>query len=363
MPRNILRVDSFHPTIGSAYHAVEGYLEYLATSSGEGVVAPPLALPPIDALLIHLLAVYQPVRPSVADLAAASTWGVSTVLCRTDPAMRQVVAPREKSAHQWRSILDHYLNERGVPLVECVEVEEAREVLERVANPHVPALVIAPSEDGTSQHSTEAIANWLERAPRAVVVLLGVGTTGDSSALATLTACCTGSPYRLALPRELAPALAESRIALVSRRDNVVLDTSLTRIGQLFAKQFQFLDLIKRVCDSALEQSDLNDPLRGSPRAGVLDSQQWKTAYDLRRSLAECEQELLTLRQSVDDMTRSLTFRILQRIRRLLSVLAPEGSSRRHLARLAHTALRGIHRGHGPAAAEQPAKTHFRRAS
>jgi hypothetical protein len=363
MPRNILRVDSFHPTIGSAYHAVEGYLEYLATSSGTSVVAPPLALPPLDALLIHLLAVYQPTRPFVADLAAVPTWGVSTVLCRTDPALRQIVAPREQSTPPWRSILDHYLSERGSPLVDCVEVEGAREALERVANPHVPALVIAPSEDGTSQHSTEAVTNWLERAPRAVVVLLGVGTTGDCSALASLIACCTGSPYRLALPRELAPALAESRIALVSRRDNGVLDTGLTRIGHLFAKQFQFVDLIKRVCDSALEQSDLSDPLRGSPRAGVLDSQTGKSAYDLRRALAEREQELLALRQSVDDMTRSLTFRTLQRIRRLVRMLAPEGTSRRRLARLARSTLRVLHRGPGPAATEQPATTPFRRAS
>jgi hypothetical protein len=309
MPRNPLRVDGFHPTIGSAYHAVEGYLEHIATLSGVGVAAPPLTIPPIDVLLVHLLALYQPARPYVVDLAAACTWGVSTLLCRTDPSMRRVVILKEDSPEEWQMILDHYLRDWSLPLVECVTVEEARDSFDNVSDLLAPTLVIAPSKTATTRSSSVAFESWLELAPQAVLVLLGITTTGDCPSLALLTTRCTGSTYRLVLPRELAPALAGSRLALVSRRDNAVLESVLGRIGQLFASQFQFLDLIKRVCDSALDHSVVSEPL-SSLRAGVLEPQTLTTTYDLRRALMERERELLEVRQS-------LSFRILQGIRRL----------------------------------------------
>jgi hypothetical protein len=309
MLRNPLRVEGFHPTIGSAYHAVEGYLDRLASLSSAGDAAPPLPVSPIDALLIHLLALYQPARPYVVDLAAASTWGVSTLLSRTDPSMRQVVTSWENSGEKWQTILGHYLRDWTVPLVECVTVEGARDAFAKVSDPLASTLVIAASKDATTEQPSVAFESWLELAPQAVLVLLGVEKTGDSSTLALLTTRCTGSTYRLALPRELAPALAESRLALVSCRDNAIFENALARIGNLFANQFQFLDLIKRICDSALEQSVLNEPI-SNQRAGILEPQSLITTYDLRRALMEREQELLQLRQS-------FTFRILQGIRRL----------------------------------------------
>ena len=128
MTRNILRVESFQPTIGSAFHAAEGYLEYLHSASGASTALPPLPVLPLDALLIHLLAAIQPARPYAADLAAASTWGVSTVLCRTDPAMRQVVAPEDNSKENWQRILDRYLDDQSAGLVEHIQVAGRREV-------------------------------------------------------------------------------------------------------------------------------------------------------------------------------------------------------------------------------------------
>lgn len=309
MPRNPLRADGFHPTIGSAYHAVEGYLEHLAALSSTRDAAPPLTVPPIDALLIHLLALYQPRRPYVVDLAAASTWGTSTLLCRTDLSMRRIVIPKENPPKKWHTMLDHYLRNWTLPLVECVSVEGNRDVFAEVSDPLAPTLVIAASKDAMAQQSSAAFESWLELAPQAVLVLLGVEKIGDSSSLASLTARCTGPTYRLALPRELAPALVESRLALVSRRDNTSFEGVLARIGHLFAGQFRFLDLIKRVCDSALEQSALSEPL-SNQRAGILEPQSLITTYDLRRALMEREQELMELRQS-------FTFRIVQGIRRL----------------------------------------------
>src|SRR5579884_361894 len=134
MPRNPLRVDGFHPTIGSAYHAVEGYLEHLAAFSGVGGTPVPLTVPPIDALLIRLLTMYQPSRPHLVDLAAAHSWGVSTLLCRSDPSVRLVVTTEENSSLEWRRHLDHYLRDWTLPLVECVTAGEIREAFARVSD-------------------------------------------------------------------------------------------------------------------------------------------------------------------------------------------------------------------------------------
>ncbi len=309
MPRNPLRVDGFHPTIGSVYDAVEGYLEHLAVFSGVGDTIAPLRVLPIDALLIRLLTMYQLTRPYVVDLAATPSWGVSTLLCRADPSVRQVVTARENSSEEWRTHLDHYLRDWTLPLVESVTVGEIREAFHKVSNRQTPTLVIAAASDATEQQSSAAFEHWLEWTPQAALVLLGVDKTGDSSSLASLIVRCTDSNYRLALLRELAPALAESRIALVTRRENVTFESVLSRIGDLFANQFQLLDVIKRICDSALEQSVLNEPLP-TLRAGVLEPQSLTTTYDLRRALVEREQELMELRQS-------FTFRLIQSIRKL----------------------------------------------
>lgn len=349
MSRNPLRVDSFHPTIGSAYHAVEGYLEHLAVVSGDKDVAQPLALPPIDALLIHLVASFQSVRPYVVDLAASPTWGVSTLLCRTDSSIRQVVTCCAHAPEYWEPILDRYLRDWNFPLVECVKIEGGHEALGRVHDPQDSILIISAAKD------TAAFESWLEAAPKAAIVLLGIEKTGDSSYLASLAVRCTGSPYRLALPRELAPALVDSRLALVSRRDNVVFESMLARIERTFANQFQFLDLIKRICDSALEESVFNEPL-STLRAGTLEPQSLITTYDLRRTLVEREQQfqaqLVELRQELQDMRQSLTYRILQSIRRLSRFFRFERTDRQLAFSNRHTQ-----------AGESPTNSHLRPAS
>ena len=309
MPRNPLQVEGFHPTIGSVYSAVEGYLEHLAVFSGVEDAEAPLTVQPIDTVLIRLLTMYQPARPYAVDLAAASSWGVSTLLCRTDPSVRLVVTTGESSSEKWRTLLDHYSCDSTLPFIECVTVGEIREAFDKASAPAASILVIADATDATKQQPSAAFESWLAWAPQAVLVLLGVEKTGDSSSLASLIVRCTSSNYRLALLRELAPALAESRIALVGRRENVDFESIIARIGHLFANQFQLLDIIKRTCDSALEQSVLTEPLP-TLRAGVLEPQSLTTTYDLRRALVEREQELMELRQS-------FTFRIIQGIRKL----------------------------------------------
>jgi len=252
---------------------------------------------------------YHPLRPYAIDLAASSTWGVSTLLCRTAPPIRQVISLREARSEKWNAILDRYLHNSSTSLIEFVNVEGPRAAFDSVSDPQAPLLILAAANDAAKQQPSAVFESWLELAPQTVIVLLGVGKTGDSSPLACLTARCIGSSYRLALPRELAAALVESRLALVSRRDNVAFDSILVRISHVFANHFPFLDLIKRMCSSALEESVVNEPL-SNLRAGVLEPQSLITPYDLRLALLERERELQEVR-------KSLIFRMLQGIRRL----------------------------------------------
>lgn len=360
MPRNTLRLDSFHPTIGSAYDAVGHYMEQVTAILGAGGATPPLPIQPIDGLLIHLLAGYHETRPTIVDLASASTWGVSTLLCRTTPSPRRVVTLDERPT-QWQSALDEFLLDRPLPAMEFVRVDGVSNIYDKASELKAPLLVLAPVRDALNQHSSAHFENWLERQPRAVLLLIGVGQTGDCSCLESLTHRCTGGPYRVALPREAAPALVESRIALVSNRDHVDLESLLTRIGLLFANQYPFLNLVKRACNTALEQSVLNESLTGHT-AGILDPQTVMTPYELRRVLMQRERESQEQRQKLhrenaellqelQDVRQSLTFRVLQRIRRLS-----------HLARFPHWGVRKDRRNGDSAFNEETTNSESRRA-
>lgn len=309
MALNQLRVDNFHPTIGSVYRVIEDYMQQLTNSIRTGADELPLVVSPIDSLLIRLLAAYQPARSYAVDLAADATRGASTLLCRTNPAMRQVITLCDRPQRNWRTILDRYCRDFDFPLTDCVEAENVREALAKATESQAPVLIIAVLNDAVKNQTPDAIENWLEMVPQGAVALLGVEKTGESPALASLSVRCNGPAFRLFLPRESAPALIQSRLALVGRRDNSVFQNSITRIGQIFANQFQFLDHIKRMCDTALEQSVFLEPLPRQ-RAGALESNSLTTAYDLRRALADCERELAEVRQSS-------IFRALERIKRL----------------------------------------------
>lgn len=245
------------PTIASAYDVVEQYLDHLADSAGPLTSSPPVPLAPVDALLIWLLAAFQPNRIDVVDGALADTGGASTVLCRSIPAVRLVAVPRQ-SAGSWRTAVDAYLARVERPLSGMVEVDfDSPCGLTELRSAQADARCWMLSSAAKDPAALAAeVRRWLESRPRAVVLVLGVGRTGSCPALAALVPSCAESPLRLTLLRELAPALASSRLAVVAHHANSDCEDALFRVGQLFIDHFQYLSLVREACRSAVEQAE-----------------------------------------------------------------------------------------------------------
>jgi antitoxin component HigA of HigAB toxin-antitoxin module len=329
--------DTFLPTIATAYAAVDEYLERLA-QPGEGLTSPPpVTVQPIDALLISLLAAYQPGRPHVIDLASEVSCGASTVLCRTIPAVRSVGVPRSFSGG-WRSVMLHYLRDLEQPLAEVYDFENEEAVL-LPANAPGPLLVLtAPRTDAATAFAAK-VARWLASRPQALVLVLDVGETGVCPILAALTGLCLGAPRRLALLRERAPALAGSRLAIVGHRSNDALEEALARVGHLFNDHFQYLEMVKRACLSAMDRAPEEDT---SLRPGEIGQHTEHSEPDsmrvLRRMLEERTREL-------QDLRSSMTVRLVTRMHRLVRWLAPPGSPQRWVALKARAGARRMLRG------------------
>ncbi len=234
------------PTITSAYEPVEHYLDYLAAPTGYSLVPPAVALRPIDAVLIHFLATYQPGRARVVDLATAATYGASTVLSRTLPQVQTVYVPCG-SADGRQFVLARYFRDLQKPLAELAETDDLESV--RVSrDAHAPLIVLAALVDGAGEGVADSVRRWLEPNPGAIALVLGVGPTGTCQGLLALSARFTSGPYQLALLRELAPALASSSLAVVGHRGQKVFAEALFRLGRLFTDHFCYLDLVKQAC-------------------------------------------------------------------------------------------------------------------
>src|SRR5205085_7321192 len=99
-----------------------------------------------------------------------------------------------------------------------------------------------------------------------------------------------------------APALANSRLAIVGQAAQGPLEEVLFRIGRQFTDHFQYLDLVKRACMSALDQVP-EDDLELGQRKGEVGQHTQQTEPDsmraLRRALEERDRELQDLRNSL----------------------------------------------------------------
>jgi len=339
---------SFLPTIASTYGAVEEYLEYLAASSGGLPAAPSVPLRPIDALLITLMAAYQSGRPHVIDLASSATCGASTVLCRTISAVRSVAVLRGLP-DVWRFPLNSYLRDLDRPLAPMSEVQDDLEALRVLTEPHAPLLVLTALGVAGAEIAAD-VERWLECRPRAVVLVLGVGETGTCPGLAALTASFAGSPRRLALLRERAPALAGSGLAAVGHRAQAEFEEALIRIGLLFTDHFQYLDLVKRACLSALERSREDDIMQ-TMRHGGPGQHTGNSELTESYSISTLWQALEDRNQEFLEMRNSLTVQMAIRLSRLLRMLAPAGSPQRWAAVKARAGVRRLVRGRAAAAA------------
>jgi hypothetical protein len=320
---SVVKVETaaFLPTIASAYAAVEGYVERLAERDEKEGSVPAVSITPVDALLVSLMATYHPGRPNMVDLASAATRGASTVLCRTIPGVRCVAVPRGE-AHEWRAALSRYVLDLDQPLAEVLDLDNDEDAVRALT----PSLVLtAPHPEAAAAFAT-TLQRWLGGGSGNVLLVLGVGETGACPLIKALTAQAVEPPWRVALLRERAPALAGSRLAVAAPRGDTATKESLFRIGQLFNDHFQYLDLVKCACLSALDRVPEDDL---SLRVGEFGQHNEHTEPDsmrvLRRLLEERTREL-------HDLRNSRIVRLVTRVRRLVRSLAPPGSPQRWAA-------------------------------
>lgn len=306
----------FLPTVYGAFKPVEEYLDRLGTAEGTPA-APRVPVRPIDALLIRLMVSYQPDRPVVVDLTAADTLGAAAALCLTDPSVRKVTVPRG-TAGGWRFILSRFLKDRDAGATgELVEADGLSEAPGSAVEPEYPSLILTALGDRSAAELAAEVERWLEAVPRAIVIVLGLGEVGNCPGLAALAASCTGSSRLLALPRELAPALARSRVAVVARRTNPVVAEALFRTGRLFADNFRFLDLVRETCLAAVQKVSLDDPsvmVRWPGPDATSPLGRPAAVKALQQALETKERELQLLQAAMDELIRSRAFRIAVRV-------------------------------------------------
>jgi hypothetical protein len=340
-----IKLASFHPSVASTYRPVEEYLAH-AHAAGEAAV-PRVALRPVDALVVHLLATYLPPPLEVIDLAADATLGATTVLCLGTPGVcRVAVAGGGNGAGGWRRSLAGHLADRepGTTAPLC-ELASSPAAAGELASRRGPLLVLLAADEADAAAASDRVERCLAGARQAVVLVVGVGAAGTCPALPGLVSSCTASPRRLVLARELAPALAQSSLAVVGRHDNDALDEALLRLGALFAHDFGFLDLVNQACLSALRRVPVSDQaVPEAPDEEATAEELREAVRSLRQVLDDRDAEVQALRHAVDAMTGSLSVRVARSARGAMRFVAPEGSPQRWLLRKLRRVVRSRRR-------------------
>ena len=347
------------PTIYRAYKPVEDYLDALGRTGDDEA---PVALAPVDALLVHLLVTLCPDRPALVDLAGEATRGASTVLCCTQSrASRVIIRQRAARGDGWQffltRFLDHY-EAGGLVPPRAVEFGDATLDLGPRDDlfPAVAPVLVLFAAEGNPGDLVQRACGWAERGPEVVALVAGLGETGACEHLGRLVAAVDGrAAHRLVLARERAPALHSSTLGLVYSRDNPYLEHALARVARLFTGNFSFLGLVKKACEDAIRAADVDNAILESHPLGPLAGTRRRIA-ELEQALAATGEDCNTLRQAVaardhdlaelrrrgaelewllaaagrqaQELTGSLTFKAASRFRRVRTVAAPDGSLR-----------------------------------
>lgn len=215
-------------TISEVYQPIARFL----AQTDDAADAPPGALSPLDAFLLLQVVRFLPTPPQVIDFAAAATSGATAVIWASNRRAIQT-AQIVVDATAGRG-LEERLHNLGLATDALAFTPPAVRTDGKLA----PRLIVAPPDQAASS------AAMLAQAEATCLVVLGLGSVGDSPALETLlTSAGSTTPYRLTLLRELAPALATSQLAVVQRRDWPEGAAMLERLAALFRGNLDFLRL------------------------------------------------------------------------------------------------------------------------
>lgn len=258
--------------INDVYRSIE---EYWATfrPAGWPNARPEDTLYPLDALLVHRLLAVVPGRPLLVDATLETTGGSVCVLGLDHPSVRDVWAVTHSASlmHE-RSVsaLEGYVRARN-PQAARPELVGREKLPARLAN-EPSVFIVADARIGDGARLVENTGRWLDCRPDVVVMVLGLGRTGECPGIQSLLSLCApGSGRRFQLVREVGEAFMSSRLGIVARRDHPYLGEALDRLGRIDAGKYRYLRLLWQTNYAALRAACLDaDILRSHSTFGPI---------------------------------------------------------------------------------------------
>jgi len=281
-------------TIDEIHRPFEVFLE---RRGGPGPIAGDFS--PLDAYLLQLVVEFCPAPVTVVDLACRATRCCSTFICLRSKNVARVIAGVDSS---------------GDPGVTSAVIDLLREMVEPGDRGTGPALVVdesarpwerLPLGDGlpgtlslflidpatVSGGLIETLQSIFAAFPRSLVLVVSVGRVGESETVTSLIQACHGSsPLKLWLLRDLSGALLESRLALVAARELSLVPPMILRLEQLFATNFDFLQLLHGCAMYAIERG--------------LASRMEEELQQLKSQAMESERENVRLQARLESVVR-----------------------------------------------------------
>jgi hypothetical protein len=285
------------------------YEVFLERRGGPGPIAGDFS--PLDAYLLQLVVEFCPAPVTVVDLACRATRCCSTFICLRSKNVANVKAGVDSS---------------GDPGVTSAVIDLLREMVEPGDRGTGPALVVdesarpwerLPLGDGppgtlslflidpatVSGGLIETLQSIFAAFPRSLVLVVSVGRVGESETVTSLIQACHGSsPLKLWLLRDLSGALLESRLALVATRELSLVPAMILRLEQLFATNFDFLQLLHGCAMYAIEQglaSRMEEELQ-QLRSQAMEEE----LQQLRSQAMESERENVRLQARLESVVR-----------------------------------------------------------
>jgi hypothetical protein len=312
-------------TLYSVYQPIEEYWETCAPRRETGTDLERV-FPPLDAYLIHLLLERFPQPPVLIDLAAEFAGGASTILGLLHPHVQAVVAgwrSTAESSDETLTALSAYHRLHG--LSTNLEIRPTANLLAGTLSSqnHV---VLVDARAWAVDMLAGAVMTWCDSQIAGILLLLGLGNVGTCPALeAVLRLCPSGGARRFWLARELADALAASTLGIVAPANHGGAADALSRVGQLFASNHQFVQLLRDANHHTLEAAQLDaDIMKTHPSAWPLNHelQEWQRqskaareeAEQVRRQLSEITQHRDALQHDLESIQQSLAYRLAGRL-------------------------------------------------
>jgi hypothetical protein len=246
------------PSILTTYQPIEDFWTAFPRIDGQGRTLEQV-LPPLDAFLTRLVLDFIPGLPAFVDAAAESTLGTSCLVGLNHPQVRRVTAVLGTTEGTSESLATLRIHLRSRPAGDPPFDIAARPDLVEVLARETPVVVLADARLGAADDLIKDLGVWLDAAPDALVLILGLGRVGHCPAIdALIRHCGSDSGHRLSLMRELDEAFVASGLAVIARAGHPLLEDILHRIQTRFATNYGYVDLLKSLNQLSMRATDVD---------------------------------------------------------------------------------------------------------